>query len=354
RPTPCGAAASRSTSSFRATIWSRASRSVPASRSFWPVTPARLASVSRSRSSTSLDCLGESASLRRNAATSSSRKEICVVRTLTSSSYRPARAPSSPEATPLTPSRDPTYLDPTYPGPFRNLAAAPDTAFSRYDPGTASGRLRALRRIRRWLARIRRLRPAWFRRLRLSRIRCWRLAWFLGRQRPLGRPAPAGRRRDAVGQPPRGDQESGVADHAMLGPDRQPLDVPGPLQGLPRRGLIKAALAAQRLHGPRQLGRRGDVTADQAAWNQRCRGRVRVLPRREHVQHHPVVVSCLPAVSRVAVGRLRGQVADDKRPGRRGAAEVALHVAPGDLSEIGPALIGDHQARVPGGPQQPA
>ena len=66
---------------------------------------------------------GESASLPRRAATSSSRKEIFVVRTLTSSSYRPERALSSLEAMPLTPSRELTYLDPTYRGSIRHLAA---------------------------------------------------------------------------------------------------------------------------------------------------------------------------------------------------------------------------------------
>jgi hypothetical protein len=122
-PKPLGGCARRSTSSFRATIWSRASRSVPVSRSFCPVIVARFASASRSRSSMSRDWRGESASLPRRAATSSSRKEIFVVRTLTSSSYRPERALSSREAMPLTPSRELTYLDPTYQGSFRNLAA---------------------------------------------------------------------------------------------------------------------------------------------------------------------------------------------------------------------------------------
>ena len=75
-PNPDGGWASRSTSSFSATIWSRASRRVAASRSFWAVTPVRLPSVSRSLSSRSLTCRGESASLRRSTAISSSRKEI--------------------------------------------------------------------------------------------------------------------------------------------------------------------------------------------------------------------------------------------------------------------------------------
>ncbi len=50
-PKPAGGWASRSTSSFRATIWSRASWSVSTSRSFWVVTAARLACRSAIRSS---------------------------------------------------------------------------------------------------------------------------------------------------------------------------------------------------------------------------------------------------------------------------------------------------------------
>lgn len=68
-----GGWASRSTSSLRATIWSRASRSVPASRSFWADTPARLVCSSTIRSSRILVCRGDSASLRRRTAISCSR-----------------------------------------------------------------------------------------------------------------------------------------------------------------------------------------------------------------------------------------------------------------------------------------
>ena len=101
-PNPDGGWASRSTSSFSATIWSRASRSVAASRSFCAVTPLRLPSVSCSRSSSSLTCRGESASRRRSTAISSSRNEICAVRLFTSSSCRDTRPPSSLVAKPLT------------------------------------------------------------------------------------------------------------------------------------------------------------------------------------------------------------------------------------------------------------
>ncbi len=105
-PKPDGGWASRSTSSFSAMIWSLASRKVAVSRSFWPVRPASAASVWAIRSSISLDVRGESASFPRSAAISSSRKETWSVSTLTltSSSWRAARALSSRAAMPLTPS----------------------------------------------------------------------------------------------------------------------------------------------------------------------------------------------------------------------------------------------------------
>src|SRR6266516_4389115 len=189
-PKPEGGWASLSTSSLSATIWSLASRSVLARRSFCPVTLARLVSVSRSRSSSSRDCTGESASRRRSAAISSSRKEICVVRTLTSSSCRAARALSSRAAMAPHPFRELTYLDPTYPGCVRNLARA------------------------------------------------------------LRRPAPPWRRRDTVCEPPRGHQEAGVPDHAVLWPDGKPVDMPATDQRFRRGRLGEAALLPQRLHGP--------------------------------------------------------------------------------------------------------
>src|SRR4029077_12716023 len=103
-------------SSLSATIWSLASRSVEARRSFCEVTEVSDASVSRSRSSSKRTWRGESASLLRSTAISSSRKEICAVRLLTSSSCREARPPSSLAATALTSSREhENYLDPTYP-----------------------------------------------------------------------------------------------------------------------------------------------------------------------------------------------------------------------------------------------
>jgi hypothetical protein len=72
-PKPEGGCASRSTSSLSVTIWSRASRRVWASRSFWAVTAARDRCVSESRCSSSRDEPGASASRRRSSPTSLSR-----------------------------------------------------------------------------------------------------------------------------------------------------------------------------------------------------------------------------------------------------------------------------------------
>ena len=57
-PKPAGGWASRSTSSLSFMIWSRASRRVWASRSFWEVTAASERCVSASRSSRPRECAG--------------------------------------------------------------------------------------------------------------------------------------------------------------------------------------------------------------------------------------------------------------------------------------------------------
>src|SRR5215475_2540754 len=332
-PKPEGGLASRSTSSFSATIWSRASRSVSASRSFCPVTEASLASASRSRSSTSRACLGESASLRRRTATSSSRNEICVVRPLTWSSCRAESEPSSRVATPPPPSKCRSHLDPTYPQRARNLGAHAGLVIPP-SPG------------------------------------------LFPFPRALSRPAAAGRGGHAVGEPPRRHQEAGVADHPVPGPDREPVHVPAADERLPGGRLVEAALFPDRLHGPRQLCHGGDIAADHAASGQRARGGADVLPGGHHVQHHAVerlvdlgilmlngwagVTLARPARAAGGSG-LRGggrcdagQIADAQPPGRVRAAEEPLDVLPGDVREVGPALVGDDQPRVTGRPEQPA
>ena len=195
-PNPEGGWASRSTSSFSATIWSRASRSVAASRSFWLETPVRLASVSRSLSSSSLTCLGESARRRRSTAISSSRNEICAVRLFTSSSCREARPLSSLVATPPPP---PVPLPKTLPTDRHSL--------------TSGGRFNAI--FRPFRPPIRHISIA--KRHRSRSAEAGRTAWG----------GPADSPSDAGGKRPRGHRrglDSGSADGACgaAGPPRAP------------------------------------------------------------------------------------------------------------------------------------
>ena len=105
-PKPAGGCASRSTSSLRATIWSRASRRVWASRSFWAVTAARERCVSARRSSRPRVWPGASASWRRRTATSSSRKRTWF---MSSSGLRPP-LPGTPADADMTSRRLPGSL----------------------------------------------------------------------------------------------------------------------------------------------------------------------------------------------------------------------------------------------------
>ena len=92
-PNPAGGWASRSTSSFSFVIWSRASRRVWASRSFWLVTAASDRWASASRSSTVRWEPGASLRRRRRSVTSASRKRTCP---MSSSALRPASGPGEP------------------------------------------------------------------------------------------------------------------------------------------------------------------------------------------------------------------------------------------------------------------
>src|SRR5215471_17094375 len=234
-PKPDGGLVSRSTSSFSATIWSRASRSVSASRSFCRLTVDNRASASPSRSSSNRDCRGESVSLRRRTATSSSRKEICVVRLLTWSSCRPANEPSSRVATP-----PPPFPEQVSPRPYLPRAK-PQPVPWRPPAAPRCGRRRL---------------PG-----------CLRVAGA------FGGPAPPRRCGDSLGQPPGGDEEAGVTYHPVLGPDRETVGMPSASEGFPCGRLVETPLAANGLHRRRELGHGGDVTGQDAAGQQRpCRG----------------------------------------------------------------------------------
>ncbi len=78
-PKPAGGWASRSTSSLSFMIWSRASRSVWARRSFCEVTAASERWVSARRSSSPREPPGASVSRRRRSPTSASRKRTCSI-----------------------------------------------------------------------------------------------------------------------------------------------------------------------------------------------------------------------------------------------------------------------------------
>src|SRR6201993_2105161 len=243
-PKPDGGCASRSTSSLSATIWSLASRRVEAKRSFCEVTEVSDASVSRSRSSSKRTWRGESASLRRSTAISSSRKEICAVRLDTSSSCREARPPSSLAATALTSSRERIYPDLTYLERLTNIPARVHLLTGLAHEGETAG-YRAIAR------------PM----LHFCRVRL-RIYFVLGGMRALGRPAAPRRRGHPGSEPPRGHQETGVTDHPVVRPHREPVQVPAARYRLPRGGLEEPAVRAQVLRHPRQLGRGGHVAAD--------------------------------------------------------------------------------------------
>ena len=68
----------------------------------------------------------------------------------------------------------------------------------------------------------------------------------------------------------------------------RPDDVPGPHQAFPGLRLGPAPLFAQVLDESGKLRGGGHVADEHAAGDERLRDRVEVLPRGEHVEHHPV------------------------------------------------------------------
>src|ERR1700751_488215 len=185
-------------------MWSLSSRSVEASRSFCAVTDVRLASVSRSRSSSKRTWRGESASLRRSTAISSSRKEICAVRLDTSSSCREARPPSSLAATALTSSRERFYPDLTYLEHRTNISARVHLLTGLAHKGEIAG-YRAIARPMLHFCRV-----------------GLRIYFVLGGMRALGRPTAARWGGHPGSEPPRGHQETGMTDHPVVRPHREP------------------------------------------------------------------------------------------------------------------------------------
>ena len=165
--------------------------------------------------------------------------------------------------------------------------------------------------------------------------------------RALGRTALAQRRGHPGGQAARRDEEAGVPVHPVLGPDRQPLEVPAAHQRLPGLRLGEATVVAGRLGHAGQLGGGGDVADEHPAGGERVADDVEALPGREHVQDDPV--------DRPGLDRVRqrlDQVADGDRPGGVLAAEERPHVALGDVGEVLAALEGVQHPVVADGTQQ--
>ena len=82
-------------------------------------------------------------------------------------------------------------------------------------------------------------------------------------------------------------RKPGVADHAVVGPDRAVLDVPGPVQDLERRGQPEPAA----VHGRPQLGRLvdgGQVGTQDPAGPQGHLGMGQHPPRLGQVEQDPV------------------------------------------------------------------
>ena len=95
----------------------------------------------------------------------------------------------------------------------------------------------------------------------------------------LGRTALALGRDDAGGEATRRDEEAGVAVHPVLRTHGEALEVPPAHERLPGGRLGEAAVRADALGDPAQLGRRGDVADEHAAGDERVGDGVEALPR---------------------------------------------------------------------------
>src|SRR5829696_10156718 len=149
---------------------------------------------------------------------------------------------------------------------------------------------------------------------------------------------PAAGRPVAVDAPGR-DQEAGVADHAVLGADGQPVDVPGAEDGLRGLDQPEAARPVEGLDQPHDLGDGGDEADQDPA---RLQGRGRATddqPRLQQVEQDPV--------DRAELADALDDVALVEGEAVGGLAEPALDVAPRPLGEVGAALEGMQPA--PGG-----
>jgi hypothetical protein len=135
-----------------------------------------------------------------------------------------------------------------------------------------------------------------------------------------------------------------MADHAVVGPDRQPLDVPGAHQVLAGLRLGVPAVLPQRLHQPGQLRGRGHISDEHSAGHQggRCRGHA--FPGGEQVEDD-------------RVERLLGRQpvhhrAGSEPPRRMIRTQPPRDIVLGDLGEVLAELVGGDVAGVSDGLQQ--
>ena len=127
------------------------------------------------------------------------------------------------------------------------------------------------------------------------------------------------------------------------GPPARPRASRGP--GLPGGRLVEAALLAERLHGPGQLGHGGDVAAEQPAGDERRGGRVDDSHGASMSSTTRSKLRPGPPICPAGVDFARHSPSPAARPGA-GRRRTARR-SPGDLGEVGPALVGDQQPARP-------
>ena len=127
------------------------------------------------------------------------------------------------------------------------------------------------------------------------------------------RTASARRRRDPVGEPARADEEAGVADHAVLGPHRQALDVPPAHHRLPGDRLGERSRARA---GPRRSRDSWVVVATYATSTPPGASACAAASRHSHGASMSSTTRSTVAGRATSRRQPLGQVADVERPGR--------------------------------------
>ena len=79
-----------------------------------------------------------------------------------------------------------------------------------------------------------------------------------------------------------------MRDHSVFGPNGKTVDVPLTRKTFPREGFGKVLRSSQVFNQTRHLSNGCDVATQNSAGNKRMSNRLKILPRRKHVQHNPV------------------------------------------------------------------